>query len=90
MLLNEEAQKFFHVPKEDILGKPIAALFEHPDKYKKLYKEVVDKNLEIKRYEEVIVDPLGERIPSLINANALKDEIGNLMGIVFVIRDIRG
>ena len=90
LLLNEEAHKFFHVPKEEIIGKKIQSLFEHKNRYEKLYKEVIDKNMEIERYEEVLLDPLGERIPSLINANALRDELGALLGIIFIIRDIRG
>lgn len=90
ILLNEEAHKFFHVPKEEIIGHKISGLFEHKDHYKKLYEEVIDKNLEVERFETALLDPLGERIPSLINANALRDEIGALLGIVLIVRDIRG
>lgn len=90
LFLNEEAHKFFHVPKEQIIGKDIRDLFEEKDKYEKLYKEVVDKNLEIERFEATLLDPLGERIPSLINSTVFRDELGALLGIIFVVRDIRG
>lgn len=90
MFLNEEAHKFFHVPKEEICGREISSLFEEGEKYNQLYREVVDQNKEIERFEASLRDPLGERIPSLINASVFRDELGALLGIIFVIRDIRG
>lgn len=90
VLLNEDAKKFFHANKEQILGRPIFALFKDKGLYSKLYSEVVDKNLEIKRFEADLLDPLGETIPALINANKLHDALGAILGIVYVIRDIRG
>lgn len=91
LFLNEEAHKFFHVPKEEIIGKLICSLFHDREKFDKLYTEVVDKRLEIECFEAELVDPLGERIPALINANTLRERgFGELLGIVFVIRDIRG
>jgi hypothetical protein len=38
----------------------------------------------------VLCDPLGECLPSFINANVLRLEIGDVIGIVFIIRDSRG
>jgi PAS domain S-box-containing protein len=89
VLLNEEAGKYFHA-KEEILGKNIQALFEDKAAYEKLYNEVVNKRLEIERYKADLRNPLGECLPSFINANALRVELGNLLGIIFIIRDIRG
>lgn len=90
VLLNEEARKFFHAPKEQILGRPICNLFKDRSKYDRLYSEVVDKNMEIKRFEAELCDPLGESILSLINANKLRDALGATLGVVYIIRDIRG
>jgi len=90
ILLNEEARKLFHTPKEQILGKDFCDLFEEQAKYDKLYCEVVDKNIEIERFEALLCDPLGECIPSLINANKIRDALGATLGVVYIIRDIRG
>ncbi len=90
IFLNKEAQTLFRVPKENLAGKKISALFEDKDKYDKLYKEVVDKKMVIERFEATLLDPLGERIPATINANELRGELGSLLGIIFIIRDIRG
>lgn len=90
MFINEEAKKYFHAEKEEIRGQDIRQLFEQKDKFDQLYKSVVEKKLEIERFEAVLCDPLGECLPSLINANTFRDEIGGLLGIIFVIRDVRG
>jgi hypothetical protein len=45
LLLNEEAHKFFHAPKEAIIGRCIADLFIDKNKYDQLYCEVVEKKL---------------------------------------------
>lgn len=90
ILLNEEAHKFFHVPKDDILGKPISALFKDRVKYDQLFCEVVDRGLEIERFSAELCDPLGETIPALINANKVRDALGATLGVVYIIRDIRG
>jgi PAS domain S-box-containing protein len=90
LLLNEEAHKYFHAPKEEILGKSVFNLFESKKAYDKLYHEVVGKGLEIERYKTNLCDPLGECLPSYINANVLRDKLGGLLGVIFVIRDVRG
>lgn len=90
ILLNKEAQKFFHVPKEEIIGKPIDDLFLKKEKYIKLYDEVVFKNIEIERFPAELVNPLGEKIHSLINANKVRDALGFTLGVVYIIRDSRG
>ena len=88
LFLNEEAQKVFH--KEKITGRNIGDLFKQKDKYEKLYTEVVDKKLEIKGFEAELMDPLGERLPALINARLLRQRgLGGLLGIVFVIQDVQ-
>ncbi|MFH1683708.1 MAG: histidine kinase N-terminal 7TM domain-containing protein [Candidatus Margulisiibacteriota bacterium] len=90
VLLNEGAQKYFHIPKSEILGKDIASLFEQKDAYDKLYDEVVNKKLEIERYKTNFCNHLGECLPSFINATVFRDDLGSLIGIIFIIRDIRG
>ncbi|MBU1026320.1 MAG: PAS domain-containing protein [Candidatus Margulisbacteria bacterium] len=90
VLLNEEAHKYFHCPKGKILGKHIQTLFEQKDHYEKLYQQVADQGLEIERFKANLCDPLGQCLPSFINANILRDELGSRLGVIFVIRDIRG
>lgn len=90
ILVNEEAHKYFKVKKEKIVGSPIEELFLNKDKYSVLYEKLVFKNKEISRYAVDLLDPLGETIPSLINANKVRDALGASMGIVYIIRDIRG
>ncbi|OGB87211.1 hypothetical protein A3H38_01105 [candidate division WOR-1 bacterium RIFCSPLOWO2_02_FULL_46_20] len=90
IILNEEAHKYFHCPKEEMLGKSIMVLFERKADYDKLYHEVVEKNLEIVRFKTNLCDPLGQCLPSFINANALRDRLGFLLGIVFIVRDSLG
>jgi PAS domain S-box-containing protein len=90
ILLNEEAKKFFHVPTEDIVGKLACELFKDRSKYDKLYDEVVNQGQEIVRYPADLLNPRGEFFPCLINANKVCDALGATLGIVFVIRDIRG
>jgi PAS domain S-box-containing protein len=91
LFLNDEAHKFFHAPKAAIIGRCIADLFKERAKFDQLYGEVVDKKLEVERFSAELTDPLGEKIPALINANLLREKVlGELIGIVFVLRDIRG
>jgi PAS domain S-box-containing protein len=73
VLLNEEAQKYFHVPKDEIFGREIVSLFERKEKYEKLYEQVVNRKLEIARYDAALISPLGERIPSPLNTIYLKN-----------------
>ena len=90
ILVNEEAHKYFRAPKEKIVGSPIEELFQDKEKYTALYEKIVFKNKEILRYAVDLIDPLGETIPSLINANKVRDALGASMGVVYIIRDIRG
>jgi len=90
LLLNEEAHKYFKAPKEEIIGRPMNDLFLDKEKYKKLYEEVVYKNLEVERFSADMIDPLGEKIPSMINANKIRGDLGTTIGIVYIIRDARG
>lgn len=90
LLLNEEAHKYFHAPKEALVKHNIRTLFEQPAKFEQLYSDIIDKNLEIERFEATLRTPLGKCLPSFINARAYRDEMGGLLGIIFVVRDIRG
>lgn len=91
LFINEEAQKLFKVSKEDVIKHQIVNFFRQKDDFFRLYQEVAKKGLIVERFEAEMVDPLGERIPALINARLLKEKIvGETLGIVFVVRDIRG
>ncbi|MFH1387192.1 MAG: PAS domain-containing protein [bacterium] len=91
IFLNEEAQKFFHVPASEISGHSIKDLFKNVDDYYKLYNEVAKKGLIIECFKAEMINPHGESISSVINARLLRDKLlGENIGLVFVVRDIRG
>jgi PAS domain S-box-containing protein len=91
LFVNDEASKLFNLEQEELIGKDFSSLFKTREKYEKLFREVVEQRKEILRYEAELINPLGERIPALINSNLLKDKIvGDTIGIIFVVRDIRG
>jgi len=91
LFVNDEAARLLSCPSDDLTGKSFASLFKERGKYDKLHAGVVQKRKEILRFEADLIDPLGQRIPALINANLLKDKVvGDTIGIIFVVRDIRG
>ncbi len=91
IFLNEEAQGLFHVAKGGVEGHRIEDLFIQKDDFFKIYDEAVKKNQIVERFKTELVDPRGERIPALVNARLLREKfLGETLGIVFVIRDIRG
>ncbi|OGC11921.1 hypothetical protein A3K48_05515 [candidate division WOR-1 bacterium RIFOXYA12_FULL_52_29] len=90
IFMNEEAKKILHASGINVCH-VISTLFKKPADYEKLYDEVVRKKQLIERFEAELKDPLGETLPSLINARLLRVRgFGETIGIVFVIRDIRG
>ncbi|MFA6417726.1 MAG: histidine kinase N-terminal 7TM domain-containing protein [Candidatus Margulisiibacteriota bacterium] len=90
IFMNEEAKKLLHTSGENTCH-VISTLFKNPADYERLYDEVAHKKLLIERFEAELKDPMGERIPALINARLLRAKgFGEIIGIVFVIRDIRG
>ena len=91
LFANEEAGKLFSADIGDLEGRDFAALFRDRAPYQKLYDEVVNQKLEIMRYPAELVDPKGERVSALINANLLRDKVvGDTIGIIFVVHDLRG
>lgn len=91
IFLNEEARKFFHVPEKEIAGHCVADLFRVKEDFYRLYDEVVKKGAVVERFASELVSPLGERISALINSRIIRDRhLGETLGIVFVIRDLRG
>ncbi len=91
LFVNDEATRLFSVLPEELVGKAFSSLFKIREKYDQLHNEVVDKKKEILRFEVELIDPLGQRLPALVNANLLKDRIvGDTLGIIFVVRDMRG
>ncbi len=91
LFANEETAKLFGVEEDELIGLDFCSLFKQKNQYAQLCAEVVDQKKEILRYEADIHSPTGERIPALINANLLRDKIvGDTIGIIFIVRDIRG
>jgi PAS domain S-box-containing protein len=90
IFINEEAQKFFHVSVDEIAGRRIVDLFQNPDDFYKLYRQVTDKKELVEKYRTSLVDKLGKEIKALVNARLLREKVvGETLGIVFVIRDTR-
>jgi PAS domain S-box-containing protein len=91
IFLNDLAKKFFRVPEDQIAGHHIKDLFRNKDDFYKIYTGSTKDRLVIERFKADIVTPAGESLPSLINARLLSEKLtGARLGIVFVIRDIRG
>lgn len=91
IFINKEAQKLFKVAKEDVIKHRILDFFREKEDFYRLYKEVTQKKVPVERFIAEMIDPKGELIPSLINARLLQEKVvGETLGIVFVIRDIRG
>jgi len=91
IFLNELANKFFKVPEDQIAGHHIKDLFARKDDFYKLYTAVVKEKRTMERFRTDLVVPTGELFPSLINARLLNEKLtGVRMGIVFVVRDVRG
>lgn len=91
LFINEEASKLFKSPQDELIGKRFTSMFKNKKSYAQLYKEVAEKKKEIIRYEAELINPQGENIPALINANVLRDKIvGDTIGIIFIVRDNRG
>ncbi|MBU0629296.1 MAG: PAS domain-containing protein [Candidatus Margulisbacteria bacterium] len=90
IFMNDEAKKLLHAS-SSTLCHIISSLFKNQTDYEKLYDEVVCKKQLIERFSAELVDPLGENLPALINARLLRVRgFGETIGVVFVIRDIRG
>lgn len=91
LFANEETSKLLGVESDELIGLDFCSLFKQQNQYTKLCTEVVSLKKEILRYEADIHSPTGERIPALINANLLRDKIvGDTIGVIYIIRDIRG
>ena len=91
IFINDEAKMFFHASAEAIAGHDVATLFKEREKYYQLYEEIVNKGLCLERFAADLVDPRGEIIPALINACVLRQKLtGEALGLVFIVRDIRG
>lgn len=91
LFVNEEAEKLFCASADVCLGKNFFAMFKDKARSSQLYQEVVEKKLLIERFKADLIDPLGENIPAIINARLIREKhVGETLGIVFVVRDIRG
>lgn len=90
LFINSAACKLFRTTQDVIIGKPLFSFFKDREKFEKLFVEVVKRDKEVLRYEAELRSPLGETIPTLINAKLLKDKIfGGTIGGIFIIRDVR-
>jgi PAS domain S-box-containing protein len=91
IFLNDLAKKFFRVPEDQIAGHHIKDLFRNKDDFYKIYAGATKDRLIVERFKADIVTPAGENIPCLINARLLCEKLtGARLGIVFVVRDVRG
>lgn len=83
---NTGAKKITGYSSSEAMGKPVAILHLDPSKVKKILKETLDKG----RYEEEgkRLNKEGEYFWANILIDPLKDENGNVLGFVKIIRDI--
>ncbi len=84
--MNENAKITFSNNSNIYTGKPITVLFKNKSDMNKLLKELL-KNDFIKNFETELVTYDNKIIPVLISASVIK-QIGEMIGIVFVISDI--
>lgn len=83
---NQAAEKTFGYSREDVLGKPIDMLYVNPQKGQKAHKATIKKGSFIQ--EILNKRKSGEVFPSILSASVLKNEEGELMGVMGVSRDI--
>jgi PAS domain S-box-containing protein len=95
-LINEAAEKIFRKQPEEMAGRPATALFESVDPESRLIlealvPEVLEKGAAGTSPENLMVDgPRGETIHLSETHAPIRDESGNIVGAVFVFRDITG
>jgi len=95
-LINEAAEKIFRKQPEEMAGRPATALFEsvNPESrliLEALVPEVLEKGAAGTSPENLKVDgPRGETIHLSETHAPIRDESGNIVGAVFVFRDITG
>jgi len=84
--LNQAAEKTFRYSREDELGKQIDIIYVNPQKGDKAHKAAIKKGSFI---QEVLNQRKnGEIFPCILSASVLKNEQGELMGVMGVSRDI--
>ena len=83
---NQAAEKTFGYHREDILGKPIDMLYVNPKKGDIAHKITIKKGSYIQ--EVLNKRKNGEVFPCILSASVLKNEQGEVIGVMGVSRDI--
>lgn len=83
---NQAAEKTFGYHREDVLGKPIDMLYVNPQKGDKAHKATIKEGSFVQ--EILNKRKSGEVFPSILSASVLKNEDGELIGVMGVSRDI--
>ena len=83
---NQAAEKTFGYSREDVLGKPIDMLYVNPQKGDKAHNTTIKEGSFIQ--EILNKRKSGEIFPSILSASLLKNEEGELIGVMGVSRDI--
>lgn len=83
---NKSAQRTFGYALEEVLGKPVEILYANPDKGEKISREVMKNGRCIA--EVINKRKNGELFPSLISASLLRNQEGEVIGVMGISRDI--
>ncbi len=83
---NQAAEKTFGYHREDVLGKSIDILYSNPQKGDIAHKTTINEGSFIQ--EVLNKRQNGEVFPSILSASVLKNEKGEVMGVMGVSRDI--
>ncbi len=83
---NQAAEKTFGYDRKDVLGKSIDMLYVNPQKGDKAHQATIEEG----SFSQEILNKRknGEVFPSILSASVLKNEEGELIGVMGVSRDI--
>lgn len=83
---NKSAQRTFGYALEEVLGKPVEILYANPDEGEKISREVMRNGRSIA--EVINKRKNGELFPSLISASLLRNQEGEVIGVMGISRDV--
>lgn len=85
--LNRTAIDSLGFKKNELMGKSVSVLLQEDAAHAYLLEKIVAGNV-LKNYELVLRGKAGKEIPVMFSSSPLKNEEGEISGIVFVARDI--
>ncbi|SHJ29238.1 PAS domain S-box-containing protein [Hymenobacter daecheongensis DSM 21074] len=73
---------------EEVMGQPLTRFYKHPEDRMRLLEELRQNNGTARNFESMLVHKDGHVLNVLVNARAMYDEQGNLLGTEGIARDI--